>query len=576
MATENTVMAAVARAGRDRDRQRRLRAARPGSLPLPRLARRRDRGASSRTSCGSTASTQLSGGEWRIGPEHIEVGSFIGLAAVTGGDVTIDDVEPKDLAPILPTFERLGVHVEIEGSTLRVPPDQELVIRDDLGGQIPKIEDGPWPAFPADLTSIAVTVATQARGTILIFEKMFESRLFFVDKLVSMGARIILCDPHRAVVTGPAKLYGQRMSSPDIRAGHGDAARRPLRRGDVDDRQHRRDRPRLRANRRAAALARRAHRARRGLVARTGQADEAGRLHARVDVAGSGKARVATGLPVLDHLLGLLRRVRVVRPRPRGRAGRGGGRGRGRGARARPCAGGRAPGGAQQRPRLGGGAGGRGAGHVVVEASGRPLVVSNVDLSDAPRRRPGERPRRDVPARARGGRRADAARPPARRRRPGARARGDLQGAGRRSGAELPASPEGGVMEGKTAVRTEEAPAPFQGAPYSQAIRANGLRLRLRPARAAARPRGDRRRRDRGADRAGLREPPRDPRGGRQRPRPAREDDRLPHRPRRLRRDERGLRPPRRRCAAGPGHDRGGGASVGRQGRDRGDRRPRC
>jgi UDP-N-acetylglucosamine 1-carboxyvinyltransferase len=161
----------------------------------------------------------LSGGEWRICPEHIEVGSFVGLAAVTGGDVTIDGVEPKDLAAILPIFERLGVHVEVEGTSLRVPPEQELVIRDDLGGQIPKIEDGPWPAFPADLTSIAVTVATQARGTVLIFEKMFESRLFFVDKLVSMGARIILCDPHRAVVTGPTKLYGQQMSSPDIRAG---------------------------------------------------------------------------------------------------------------------------------------------------------------------------------------------------------------------------------------------------------------------------------------------------------------------------------------------------------------------
>jgi UDP-N-acetylglucosamine 1-carboxyvinyltransferase len=113
----------------------------------------------------------------------------------------------------------LGIHVEIEGSSLRVPPNQELVVRDDLGGQIPKIEDGPWPAFPADLTSIAVTVATQAQGTVLIFEKMFESRLFFVDKLVSMGARIILCDPHRVVVTGPARLYGQRLESPDIRAG---------------------------------------------------------------------------------------------------------------------------------------------------------------------------------------------------------------------------------------------------------------------------------------------------------------------------------------------------------------------
>ena len=161
----------------------------------------------------------LSGGEWRIGPEHIEVASFIGLAAVTGADLTIEDAAPEDLAPILPVFERLGVRVEVTGTSVRVPPFQELVIRDDLGGQIAKIEDGPWPAFPADLTSIALTVATQARGTILIFEKMFESRLFFVDKLVAMGARIILCDPHRAVVTGPAQLYGERMESPDIRAG---------------------------------------------------------------------------------------------------------------------------------------------------------------------------------------------------------------------------------------------------------------------------------------------------------------------------------------------------------------------
>ena len=162
---------------------------------------------------------RLQGGEWRIACEHVEVASFIGLAAVTAGDVTIDDVVPEDLAPILPSFERLGVRVELDGTSLRVPPDQELVIQDDLGGQIPKIEDGPWPAFPADLTSIALAVATQARGTVLIFEKMFENRLFFVDKLVSMGARIILCDPHRAVVTGPARLFGQRMASPDIRAG---------------------------------------------------------------------------------------------------------------------------------------------------------------------------------------------------------------------------------------------------------------------------------------------------------------------------------------------------------------------
>jgi UDP-N-acetylglucosamine 1-carboxyvinyltransferase len=162
---------------------------------------------------------QLGGGEWRIAPEHIEVASFIGLAAVTGGDVTVDDVDIDDLAPILPVFSRLGVEVELRDSSVRVPPGQELVVEDDLGDQIPKIEDGPWPAFPADLTSIALAVATQARGTVLIFEKMFENRLFFVDKLVSMGARIILCDPHRAVVTGPARLYGQRMASPDIRAG---------------------------------------------------------------------------------------------------------------------------------------------------------------------------------------------------------------------------------------------------------------------------------------------------------------------------------------------------------------------
>ena len=161
----------------------------------------------------------LAGGEWRIGPDHIEVASFIGLAAMTGSDVTIENAEPRDLVSILPAFERLGVRVEIEGTSVHVPQKQQLIVEDDLGGHIPKIEDGPWPAFPADLTSIALTVATQAFGTVLIFEKMFESRLFFVDKLVGMGARIILCDPHRAVVTGPARLVGQRMESPDIRAG---------------------------------------------------------------------------------------------------------------------------------------------------------------------------------------------------------------------------------------------------------------------------------------------------------------------------------------------------------------------
>ncbi len=162
---------------------------------------------------------RLRGGAWRICPDHIEVASFVGLAAVTAGEIVIDDVAPEDLVAIWPGFDRLGVRREVDGSAVRVPDGQQLVVRDDLGAQIPKIEDGPWPAFPADLTSIALAVATQARGTVLIFEKMFENRLFFVDKLVTMGARIILCDPHRAVVNGPTPLYGERMESPDIRAG---------------------------------------------------------------------------------------------------------------------------------------------------------------------------------------------------------------------------------------------------------------------------------------------------------------------------------------------------------------------
>ena len=219
MATENVVMAAVAHPGRDGDRQCRLRAARPGSLPLPRRARGADRGhrverpADQGRPVGSRAASGGSG----LTTSRSRASSA--LAAVTGGEVTIDGVEAKDLVPILPSFARLGVRVEVDGASVRVPADQELAVLDDVGGYIPKIEDGPWPAFPSDLTSIAATVATQASGTVLIFEKMFESRLFFTDKLVSMGARIILCDPHRVVITGPSKLRGQRMESPDIRAG---------------------------------------------------------------------------------------------------------------------------------------------------------------------------------------------------------------------------------------------------------------------------------------------------------------------------------------------------------------------
>jgi UDP-N-acetylglucosamine 1-carboxyvinyltransferase len=163
--------------------------------------------------------SSLGGCTHRVGADHIEVASFIGLAAVTGGEVLIEDAAVEHLRSIRHTFARLGVTVEVEGDAVRVPAGQTLQIVDDVNAQIPKIEDGPWPMFPADLTSIAVAVATQATGTVLVFEKMFENRLIFTDKLVSMGARIILCDPHRAVVTGPARLYGERMASPDIRAG---------------------------------------------------------------------------------------------------------------------------------------------------------------------------------------------------------------------------------------------------------------------------------------------------------------------------------------------------------------------
>jgi len=162
---------------------------------------------------------RLRGGAWAIGADHIEVGSFIGMAAVTGGEVTIEGAAARDLVSIIPAFARLGVRVEVGEGVVHVPSRQQLVVQDDLGGMIPKIEDGPWPSFPSDMTSVAITIATQAFGTVLMFEKMFENRLLFTDKLISMGARIILCDPHRAVVTGPTPLVGQRMESPDIRAG---------------------------------------------------------------------------------------------------------------------------------------------------------------------------------------------------------------------------------------------------------------------------------------------------------------------------------------------------------------------
>jgi UDP-N-acetylglucosamine 1-carboxyvinyltransferase len=162
---------------------------------------------------------RLGGAEHTISPDHIEIGSFMALAAATGGSIRIREVEPADLMMVRRQFRRLGLDSEIEDDVVVVPPGQPLQVKADLGDAIPKIEDGPWPAFPADLTSIALALATQADGEILIFEKMFENRLFFVDKLVAMGARITLCDPHRAIVSGPSRLHGERVESPDIRAG---------------------------------------------------------------------------------------------------------------------------------------------------------------------------------------------------------------------------------------------------------------------------------------------------------------------------------------------------------------------
>jgi UDP-N-acetylglucosamine 1-carboxyvinyltransferase len=162
---------------------------------------------------------RLGGAHANVAPDHIEVGSFMALAAVTGGEIRIKGTVPDDLKMVRMVFERLGLKSHHDGADLIVPPEQRLRVKDDAGDVIPKIDDGPWPAFPADLTSIALAVATQAEGIVLIHEKMFENRLFFVDKLTSMGARIVLCDPHRAIVSGPSRLHGERMESPDIRAG---------------------------------------------------------------------------------------------------------------------------------------------------------------------------------------------------------------------------------------------------------------------------------------------------------------------------------------------------------------------
>jgi UDP-N-acetylglucosamine 1-carboxyvinyltransferase len=162
---------------------------------------------------------KLGGCEHTVGPDHIEIASFMALAGVTGGELRIEGCAADDMRMIRLVFARLGLRSEFDGDHCVVPGDQKLVVSRDAGDYQVKVEDGPWPAFPADLTSIAVALATQSEGSVLIFEKMFENRLFFVDKLISMGAEITICDPHRAIVIGPRRLRGQRLSSPDIRAG---------------------------------------------------------------------------------------------------------------------------------------------------------------------------------------------------------------------------------------------------------------------------------------------------------------------------------------------------------------------
>ncbi len=162
---------------------------------------------------------KLNGGEFTIGPDYLEVVSFIGAAVVTKGSIRIQKAAPHHLDMIAGVFERMGVAWNVDGEDVVVPEEQELRIKPDLGGAIPEISVMPWPAFPTDLMSIAIVVATQSHGSVLFHDWMYPSRMFFIDKLVNMGAQIVLCDPHRSIVQGPTTLYAETMDSPDIRAG---------------------------------------------------------------------------------------------------------------------------------------------------------------------------------------------------------------------------------------------------------------------------------------------------------------------------------------------------------------------
>ncbi|ANF33940.1 UDP-N-acetylglucosamine 1-carboxyvinyltransferase [Borrelia turicatae] len=162
---------------------------------------------------------KLSGTRFRIGADFMQVGSLISLSALTGGELEINKADPKNFVLISHVYSRLGINFEYDNENIYVKEKQDLKVKLDFGGHVPKIDDGPWPAFPTDLMSIMIVTATQVHGTVLIFEKMFESRMFFVDKLIKMGAQIVLCDPHRVVVTGKTILKGSNVSSPDVRAG---------------------------------------------------------------------------------------------------------------------------------------------------------------------------------------------------------------------------------------------------------------------------------------------------------------------------------------------------------------------
>lgn len=217
-ATENAIMAAVRARGRSTLRNV---ATEPHVQELCRFlvaagARIDGIGSNVLTVHGTTG---LATESHRIGPDHIEIGSWIALAGITGGQLRIDGCVPEDLRSILQVFERFSLRCHFDGSTLVVPGDQELVVTAERGGGVPRFADGPWPNFPSDLLSIVIVVAVHARGTCLIHEKMFESRLFFVDGLIAMGAHAVICDPHRVVISGPARLYGQSLESPDVRAG---------------------------------------------------------------------------------------------------------------------------------------------------------------------------------------------------------------------------------------------------------------------------------------------------------------------------------------------------------------------